>query len=225
MPWFTSHFCGCMQMPPAQGKQKTNNKTSSQQITFRRYAMPQNNDLYAIMDELNMNKVEKHTTSPSSSSPFREVMNSLLGRRDWIMLCRDRLFSGASMSPMIPPMKLLPESSSQRCFYSPLWDSYCSQIGITVHGVETEIMTVRKRSTQKSNICIPEIWRLLISEERMWAIHLSQDEESAVKIAIRATTAQLPSARLRFNLVGLGSVRLQAPFNHSKSFLKLLNFS
>ncbi len=141
------------------------------------------------MDRLNTVKVEKHTTSPSNSSPFREVMNSLLGRRR-TMVCRDRLSSGASMSPMITPMKLFcSRIKFTEMLLSPLWNSYSSsQIGITFHGVETEIMTVRKRSTQKSNICIPEIWRPLISEQRMWAIHISQ-ERVAANIFIRATTA------------------------------------
>ncbi len=132
------------------------------------------------MDRLNMVKVEKHTTSPSNSSPFREVMNSLLGRRR-TMVCRDRLFSGASMSPMITPMKLFcSRIKFTEMLLSLLWNSYSSsQIGITFHGVETEIMTVRKRSTQKSNICIPEIWRPLISEQRMWAIHISQERVAA----------------------------------------------
>uniref|UniRef100_A0A671LJP8 Thymidine kinase 2, mitochondrial n=1 Tax=Sinocyclocheilus anshuiensis TaxID=1608454 RepID=A0A671LJP8_9TELE len=54
--------------------------------TFNGYNITQNNDLNTIMDGFNMVKVEKHTTSPSSSSPFREVMNSLLARREWNMI-------------------------------------------------------------------------------------------------------------------------------------------
>lgn len=152
--------------------------------------------LYTIMDKLNMVKVEKHTTSPSNSSPFREVMNSLLGRRERTMVCRDRLFSGASMSPMITPMKLFcSRIKFTEMLLPPLWNCYSSQIGITFHGVETEIMTMRKRSTQKSNICIPEIWRPLISEQRMWAIHLSQDGAAAVNIFVQLHITSICTTR------------------------------
>lgn len=65
---------------------------------------------------------QKHTTSPIKSSPFRDEMNSLLGRRERNAVCCVLLFAGASMSP-ITPKETLPHPNKVHTEGSraPLW--------------------------------------------------------------------------------------------------------